>query len=335
MFRRLIVLLCLLAPLFMLTSPTAAERHYLLATASPGGTFYPVGVALATLIKVELQHAHQIALTAVTTAGSEENVRLLRAGELQFAILQGLFGHDARAGAGSFAQSGSDTSLRAVTALWPNVEQFVIRAEHRRTGTVDDLLALKGQRVAFGDMNSGTLASSRALLRNLGAEIERDFELVHLGYGPAADALQQGTVAAVALPAGLPTKSLARLKSAMGEQAVILAFTEEQARRADNGLRLWQPYRIPANTYAGQPEDIMSVAQPNFLAVRADVGADDVYLIVRAIYENLPFLHTLHDATRAITLENAIVGLPAPLHPGAARYFAEKGIAVPIHLVAE
>lgn len=335
MFRRLIVLLCLLAPLCMFTSPMAAERPYLLATASPGGTFYPVGVALATLIKVELQQAHEITLTAVTTAGSEENVRLLRAGELHFAILQGLFGHEARAGAGSFAGFGPDSSLRAVTALWPNVEQFVVRAEDRRTGTVDDLLALKGQRVAFGDVNSGTLASSRVLLRNLGAEIESDFELVHLGYGPAADALQQGTVSAVALPAGLPTKSLARLKSAMGEQAVILAFTEEQARRADNGLGLWQPYRIPSNTYAGQPEDIVSVAQPNFLAVRADVSENDVYLIVRAIYENLPFLHTMHEATRAIALDTALIGLPMPLHPGAARYFAETGMAIPGHLVAE
>jgi hypothetical protein len=335
MRRCLIILLCLVAPFFAALAPRAAEREYLLATASPGGTFYPVGVALATLVKVALQQPHGIALTAVTTAGSAENVRLLRGGELQFAILQGLVGSDARAGRGVFSHAGPDGSLRSLTALWPNVEQFVIRSEFLDTGTIDDLLRIKGRRVVLGDVNSGTLASSQALLGNLGAEIEQDYDLVYLGYGPAADAMQSGDVAGIALPAGMPTKSLARLKAAMGESAVILGFTEDQARRADRGRQLWQPYRIPANTYPGQPRDIMSIAQPNFLAARADVGEEDVYLITRAIYENLALLQSMHDATEAISLENALSGLPMPLHPGAARYFMEKGLEIPSHLVAK
>lgn len=335
MLRRLIIVVCLFGLLLSAQSTSAAERQYLLGTASPGGTYYPVGVALATLVKVSLQEPHGVVLTAVPTAGSAENVRLIRDGEVQFAILQGLVAADAWSGHGPFKESGPEASLRSLTALWPNVEQFVIRAQFAKTGTIDDLLAIKGQRIVLGDVNSGTLTSSRALLENLGAEIERDNELVYMGYGPAADAMQGGDVAAIALPAGVPTKALTRLKSAMGETAVLLGFTADQARRADGGRGLWQSYEIPANAYPAQPDAVMSIAQPNVLAVHADVPEEDVYRITRAIYENLSLLHSLQDATEAISLGNALSGLPLPLHPGAARYFSERGLEIPRSLALE
>jgi hypothetical protein len=225
--------------------------------------------------------------------------------------------------------------LRSLTALWPNVEQFVIQAEFSETGTIDDLLAIKGERLVLGNVNSGTLASSRALLENLGSEIERDNDLVYMGYGPAADAMQGGNVAAIALPAGVPTKALTRLKSEMGEAVVILGFTADQGRRADGGRKLWKPYEIPANTYPAQPDAVMSIAQPNVLAVSTDVPEEDVYRITRSIYENLSLLRSLHEATEAISLGNALSGLPMPLHPGAARYFMERGLEIPRHLVPD
>jgi len=329
MMRVFAVFIFLCGGFLSAVSASAAERGYLLGTASPGGTYYPVGVAVSTVVNVSLQDQHQIHLTAVPTAGSEENVQLLRDGEVQFAILQGLVASDARSGGGKFEGGGPDTSLRSLTALWPNVEQFVVRAEFASSGTIDDLLAMKGQRIVLGEVNSGTLASSRMLIANLGAPVERANELVYMGYGPAADALQSGDVAAIALPAGVPTKALTRLKSAMGESAVLLAFTPDQAARADGGRALWQPYEIPANAYPSQGNAVMSIAQPNVLAARADVSEDDAYRITRAIYENLTLLRSLHDATNEMSLENALSGLPLPLHPGAMRYFQEQGLEIP------
>lgn len=332
--RRSFLAICLVASLATDLSH-AAERAHLLGTASPGGTFHPVGVALATVINATLQKAHGIELTAVATAGSAENVHLMQRGELQFGVLQGLFGHEARTGSGEFAGLHRANMLRSVTTLWPNLEQFVIRSEDLESGTIDDLLRMKGERVVLGDKGSGTFASSRFLLENLGADVERDFILVHLAYGPAADALQKGEVAAVALAAGLPTKSLARLKSEMGDGAVILAFTADQARTADGGLRLWRPYRISADTYPGQGQDVTTIAQPNFLAVRSDVGEEDVYLMTKAVFENLPLLGSMHEATMDISLEGAVSGLPLPLHPGAARYFREMGLEIPADLIVD
>ena len=82
----------------------------------------------------------------------------------------------------------------------------------------------------------------------------------------------------------------------------------------------------------GQKEDINTIAQPNFLAVLPELPEETVYLITKTIYENLPFLHNIHKATKAMSLERAINGLPAPLHAGAAKYYREKGIKIPASL---
>jgi TRAP transporter TAXI family solute receptor len=311
----------------------SADRNYLLATASTGGTFYPVGVAIATLIKVKLQPTEHIGLSAINSAGSAENVKLLGDNEAQFAILQGLYGHYAWNGVGPLQEP--QKHLRSVTMLWQNVEQFLVKAEHVKTGTITDLAGLKGQPVAMGKRNSGTLGSNRFLLSNLALDLDRDFELFYGGYGPSADALQDGRVEAISTPAGVPTGAVTRLLAAMGNQVRMLDFNDEEAARADGGMGLWTRYVIPTGSYPGQNRDIRTIAQPNFLAVRADVDEDAVYLITKTIYENLAFLNGIHKATKAMALDKAIGGLPMPLHPGAARYYREAGLEIPQRLIAE
>ena len=308
------------------------ERSYILATATTGGTYYPVGVAIATLIKVKLQPKHKIDMSAISSAGSGENVKLLRENQAQFAILQGLFGKWAWTGTGRFANVGPQTWLRSVTMLWQNVEHFLLYRDYVTTGTVMDLENAYGKPFSIGKKNSGTEGSGRTILGNLGIDVEK-FELVYLGYGPTADALQNGTVVGANLPAGPPVAAVTRAMAAVGDRLAILKFTPELAEKADGGLMLWTPYTIPAGTYPHQDEEIPTIAQPNFLGVRADVDEEAVYLIVKTIYENLPFLHNIHAATKAMALEKAIAGLPAPLHPGAVRYYREVGLEIPEHLL--
>ena len=313
----------------------AGERSYLMATASTGGTYYPVGVALSTLVKVKLQPKQKIAMSAINSAGSGENVKLLRENETQFAILQGLYGHYAWKGVGPVKTDGPQTHLRSVTMLWQNVEQFTIDADGVKTGNIADLNDLKGKRMALGKKNSGTLGSNTYLLKNLGIDAAKDFDLVYVGYGPSADALQNGQVAGISTPSGVPTGAVTRAVAAMGDSIKMLNFTDEEMKKADGGAGLWTRYVIEANTYPGQKEAINTIAQPNFLAVRADVDEDAVYQITKTIYENLPFLQAIHKATKAMSKDKAIAGLPIPLHPGAAKYYREIGITIPDNLIAK
>ena len=319
-------------------SPAAQAQEggsYILATASTGGTYYPVGVALATLTKVKLEPQQKIGMSAISSAGSGENIRLMREGEAQFAILQGLFGYYAVNGLGPVEADGPQKNVRSIASLWPNVEHFVVARQHAATGTIDDFTALKGQSMALGAPNSGTIGSNRVILGNLGVNIETDYTLVGGGYGPAAEALQNGQVAGISTPAGVPVGALTQLFASVGDGARLLTFTEEQVARANGDFNLWVPYPIPAGTYPGQDYDVTTIAQPNFLAVNADVPEEHVYLITKTMFENLGFLRAIHPATNELTLEGALGGLPAPLHPGALRFYREAGIEVPARLIAQ
>lgn len=319
----------------MAQAQDAEEASYILATASTGGTYYPVGVALSTLVKVKLEPSQKIGMSAISSAGSGENVRLIREGEAQFGILQGLFGYYAATGTGPLAESGPQDHLRSVSMLWQNVEQFVVASDVATTGTIEDMVALKGEGMALGRQNSGTIGSNATIMAGFGIDIETDYELVFAGYGPSAEALQNGQVKGIGTPAGVPTGAVSQLMAAAGDGVTMLNFTPEQLEMADGGRGLWTPYLIPAGTYPGQTADINTIAQPNFLATHADLPEENVYQITKTIYENLAFLQAIHPATKAMALEAAIAGLPVPLHPGAARFYQEQGIEIPERLIAK
>jgi TRAP transporter TAXI family solute receptor len=332
-FSRVASAAVMLGFLTAITAQAAEDRSYLLATASTGGTYYPVGVAISTLTKVKLQPTQKISMSAINSAGSGENIKLLRDNEVQFAILQGLFGYYAWNGKGPLENDGPQKDLRSVTMLWQNVEQFTILADKTKTGTIADLADLKGERLSLGKKNSGTIGSNRFLLKNLGINADEAFDLVYVGYGPSADALQNGQIAGMSTPAGAPTSAVTRAIASMGDKIKVLDFTDEQIKQADGGLNLWTRYVIAPETYPGQAKEINTIAQPNFLAVRADLDEDAVYQITKTIYENLPFLNAIHKATKVMSLEKALDGLPMPLHPGAAKYFKEAGLDIPAYLL--
>lgn len=311
----------------------AQDNDYVLNTASTGGTYHPVGTAIATLSKVKLLPKEKFSLTAVNSAGSGANVQALAAGTAQFAILQGLYGSYAATGTGPVSEP--QTNMRSVSMLWQNVEQFILANELVDGGTVSDMMAAKGKAVAMGKENSGTLGSNKVLMSGMGFDFESDFEFIYAGYGPSVDAMANGQAVGGGFPSGPPTSALTKLMSTNEGKFTLLNVTEEEAAKMDGGRNLWTPYTIAAGTYPGQSADVTTIAQPNFLAVNADVDEDHVYKLTKTIYENLPFLQAIHPATKAMNIEAAMAGLPVPLHPGAARYYKEVGLDVPERLMAQ
>jgi len=315
------------------TPAISADKDYILNTASTGGTYHPVGTAISTLTKIKLLPKQKFSLTAVNSAGSGANVQALGANTAQFAILQGLFGAYAATGTGPV--SAPQKNLRSVTMLWQNVEQFVISNKYVKSGTVSDMVAMKGMSMGMGKKNSGTIGSNRVLLKGLGIDIAKDFKLVDAGFGPTADAIANGQAAGGGLGAGPPTGAVTKLMASNKGKFTILNVTDKERKMMDGGRSLWVPYTIKAGTYPGQTKDVNTIAQPNFLAVNADVSEDHVYKLTKAIYENLPFLQAIHKATKAMDVKKAMAGLPVPLHPGAARYYKEVGLTIPSHLMAK
>lgn len=313
-------------------NPAAAEeRSYILTTAGTGGTFYPVGVALATLAKMQLQAAHGIDISAISSAGSGENVGLMRDDQAQFGIYLAIFGQWAREGSGVLESEGPQENLRSIALLWPSVKHILMTSDMAETGTVEDLRGFDAP-FAIGARNSGTEHSARFYLGNFGIDIDEDMNAVYQGFSPAMDSLVNGNISGMIVNSGFGVSAIAQAKAQMGDRVTLLSFTEEQAEAFDGGLGMYFPITIPADTYPNQPEPVDTIAQPNFLSVNADVPEEDVYLFTKAIYENLGFLCNVHVATCDMTLDNALSGLPLPLHAGAARYFEEVGLDIPENL---
>ena len=333
MFKKTLITSLLLASTMTIAN-AAEKRSYILSTASTGGTYYPVGVALATLSKIKLEPKHKFSLAAISSAGSSENVKLLNDNEAQFAILQGLYGAWAWQGEGPFKATGPQTKLRSVSMLWQNVEHFIVRSELAKTGTVEDLNQLAGKKFSIGKKNSGTEGSGRQIMSSLDIDPET-FNLAYLGYGGSANALQNGSIDGMNIPAGMPVSAVTRAFATLDKDIQILNFTDEQREQVNQKFALWSKFVIPANTYPAQEKAVNTIAQPNFLAVREDITENDVYLLTKTIYENLSFLNGIHKSTKAMAIEKAIAGLPLPLHPGAARYYEEVGITIPAHLIAQ
>lgn len=330
---RLLPSILLLLALTACSDELNRARPYVLTTATTGGTYYPVGVALATIAHAELAESKGISLTAISSAGSLENVKLLRDNQAQFALLQGPFGAWSWSGEGPVSRP--QTHMRSVAAMWKNVEHFVLLSRHVESGDMSDLANLDGERYVLGARNSGAEQTGRFILETLGIDYESRFNLAYMGYGPTTSAIQDGNIVGMNIPAGAPVSSITQAYALMDDRMTILNWTQPQLDQINAKYPLWDWYEFPPGTYPNQNELIRTVASPNVLVTRVDIAEDVVYEITKVIWENLATLQEIHGATRDMRLEIAVAGLGAPLHAGALRYYREVGLDIPERLILE
>jgi TRAP transporter TAXI family solute receptor len=198
---------------------------------------------------------------------------------------------------------------------------------------MQDFRNLDGQRFVLGARNSGAEQTGRYIFDALGIDYENRLSLAYMGYGGAANAIQDGNIVGMNVPAGAPVSAITQAFAQMGDSISLLNFTQEELDAINRRYDLWDWYDLPAGTYPNQNELVRSISSPNVLAVRSDVPEDVVYHITRTIWENLAALQDIHGATRDMRLARATRGLGAPLHPGAIRYYREQGLEIAPHLI--
>jgi len=306
----------LLAGALLALGITGAQAQFInVLTGGTSGVYYPLGVALSQLYGKALPDAK----TAVqATKASAENLNLIQTGRGEVAFTLGDALSDAWKGNAEAGFKTPLTKLRAVAGIYPNYIQIVASED----SGIKTLADLKGKRVSVGAPKSGTELNARAILKAAGLTYQDLAKVEYLPFGESVELMKNRQLDATLQSAGLGVASLRDLSNAV--KIVVVSVPADVVAKV--GDAAYQAGVIPANTYTGQTADVATATVNNFLVTSVDVPADVVYQMTKTMYSNLPALTSAHAAAKAIKLENAVKGVPVPLHPGAEKFYREAGL---------
>lgn len=302
------------------------KEIYNIATASTGGTYYPIGVGMGQLW-TEHYREQNIKFNGQSSAGSVENIDLMKNGEADMAILQNLISTQASEGSGIYEGKGYE-ELRAIGMIWPNVEHFVLMNSKIESGNISDI---EGTSFSVGPQASGTEQSTLTMMEGIGLD-KNNIRPEYLGYDDTVSSMRDGRLDGGSLPAGTPVSAITDMY-ASGLDADILEVTDEQLEQVNGIVDAWYKYTIEAGTYPRQEEDIETIAQPNVLVATSEMDSDMVYNLTKILFENREFMMGVHNSAREMKIETALDGLNTPLHEGAYRYFKEQNIDIAKRLI--
>ncbi|MBS3968501.1 MAG: TAXI family TRAP transporter solute-binding subunit [Clostridia bacterium] len=288
----------------------------LMATGGTGGTYYPLGGAIAEAWN---EHIEGLEVTTQATGASVENLRLLGSGETELAMAMNGPAMAAYLGIGDFA--GNPIDFSAVGVIYPEVMQIVAP---KGTGIVN-VEDLRGKRVSIGPPGSGTASSAITILKSFGIDPETDIIKHQDNFTDAAMKLKDGHLDAAFAVLAVPAGNIVDVTTSTPVN--IVNITGEGLNKLLEVDPTFSPYEIPAGTYVGQDETAYTVSQWAVLYVPNDLPEDLVYQMTKVMYEQTEQIARTHARGDQITLDNATLGIdPVPFHPGAAKYFKEKGI---------
>lgn len=313
MYKRLLSLVMALVLVFGLAGVAQATEYLNVATGGTSGTYYPLGGDIATLLTNKVAG---VEATAQATGASQENLRLLNAGDAELAIVQNDVMDYAYKGTESF-EGEVITSFTAIGALYPELLQIVVAAD----SDIQTIADLKGRAVSIGAAGSGTAINAIQILGNAGLTLD-DVDEQYLSFKESADAFQNLQIEAFFVTAGLPNAAIQEVATA--RQVRLLGLDDESMAKLTETYSFYVPYTVPAGTYSGMEADVVVPSISAVLAVKADLDEELVYQITKALYEDTAELS--HAKKSEITKENAVKGIPVPFHAGAERYFKEQGL---------
>ena len=301
----------------VLSSAALAQQQQFInvLTGGQSGVYYPLGVALSQIFSKDVPNARS---TAQVTRASAENLNLLQAGrgELGLTLADAL--SDAWTGNEEAGFKTKLDKLRGLSATYNNYVQIVANAD----SGIKTLADLKGKRISVGAARSGTELNARAVFKAAGLAYSDLAKVEYLPFGESVELMKNRQLDATLQSAGLGVASIRDLATAV--KIVVIPVPADVIAKIGNPA--YQPSVIPANTYSGQAEDVPTAAIPNFLVTHSGVSDEVAYQMTKAMYSNIDTLYAAHNAAKAIKRENAIKGMPVPLHPGAERYYKEVGL---------
>lgn len=290
-----------------------ADQFINILTGGTGGVYYPLGVALS---KIYAEKMKDVKPSVQSTKASVENLNLLQSGKGEVAFTLGDSLADAWKGNAEVGFKTKLDKLRTLAAIYPNYVQIAAL----KSAGINTLADLKGKRLSVGAPKSGTELNARAILAAASMKYSDLGKVEYLPFNESVELMKNRQLDATLISAGLGVSAIRDLCASV--DCVIVEIPKSVV------AKMGTPYQsapIPGGTYKGNDKDVDAVAIPNYLVTRAGLSTQEVYEMTKALFENLPALQAAHAAAKGISLQNAGKNPPVPLHPGAAKYYKEKG----------
>ncbi len=306
----------LLAALLLTSNAAKAQSAEFIniLTGGTAGVYYPLGSALTKIYGDNIKGSK---VQVQVTKASVENLNLLQEGKGEIAFVLGDSAKDAWAGNEDAGFKSKLDKLRIIGAIYPNYVQIVAS----KGSNIKTLADLKGKRISVGAAKSGTELNARAVLAAAGMSYKDLGKVEYLPFAESVELIKNRQLDATLQSAGLGVASLKDLANSVEINVVAVP--------ADVVKKMGAPFiqgTIPAETYKGQTTAVSTTAIVNYLVTRKDVSDATAYQMTKLFYENLPALVAAHSAAKDINVKDAANNPPLPLHPGATKYYKEKGL---------
>jgi TRAP transporter TAXI family solute receptor len=293
----------------------AQAQNISIGTGGTGGVYYPLGGGFAAALS---KHVPGMQATAEVTGGSVSNLQLIGTGKPYIGLSMVDAAKDAMNAEGKFKEK---INLRTLLVLYPNRMHVVTTTS---TG-IKSLKDLKGKRMSVGSIGSATEVMTSRLLEAAGVEVKRE----RLSVAESVNALKDGKIDAFSWVGGLPTAGVTDLASTPGITIQMIDHSEAIPAMVKKYGNLYYADIIPKDTYKGMAADNKIASIANVLVASADMSDDTAYKIVKTILEKRDELKLVHKAAGEIVAANQKnAATPVAFHPGALKYFKEKGIKV-------
>jgi uncharacterized protein len=297
------------------------KLRMVIGTGGTGGVFFPYGGGLARILTEKMPNAEA---TAEETGGSVDNMKLIAGGEADIGMSTVDSAYDAATGAGAYTDVGPVPAC-TIAVLYQSFVH-VVALESSGINTVEDM---KGKRVSVGSAGSSTEGAADRVLEAAGLNPQTDITRDNLSVAESVAAMKDQKIDAFFWIGGLPTAAVTDLVATPNLAVKFIPASQYVDAIVAKYGPVYGAFDLPAGTYAGFDEPVPGIGIGNILFVNASMPEEQVYQILKTLFDNLAEVQEVHPEAKKLTLEGAATGSSIPFHPGAIRFYTEQGVWKP------
>ena len=304
----------------VMANSALAQTRISIATGGTGGVYYPLGGGIANVLS---KYVPNMQATAEVTGASVDNMKLVGAGKAEVGFTMADTAWDAYQGQDKFKDNKQ--AVRAIVVFYPNLTH-VVTVEGKG---IEKMADLKGKRISTGSPGSGTEVMAFRILEAYGIDKDKDVKRERLSVAESVNALKDGKIDALIWVGGIPTPAITDLAATPNTKIKLIDHADAVDKMRAKYGPLYVKEKIVAKAYPGQDKENTNIAVWNILVVNEKADEKIVYDIVKTMFKKKAEIVAVHKDASFLSLDNQLTGgSPIPFHPGALKYFKEKGLKV-------